>query len=76
MPTAEQQERTRYANELYDRYAKPSEDQHPGEYVAIFPDGRTFFAGDVHAVVDKALAEVGPGAFVFKVGDRVVYHLR
>ncbi len=76
MPTVEQQERTRVANELYDRYAKPVEDEHEGQYVAIHPDGRMVFAGTVKETMDKALNELGKGVFLFKVRDRVVYRLR
>jgi len=76
MPSVEQQERDRLGDELYERYARPVEPEHVGQYVAIFPDGRRVFAGSVHEVVDKALEEFGSGAFVFKVGERVVYHLR
>ncbi|MPZ13520.1 MAG: hypothetical protein GEU73_03705 [Chloroflexi bacterium] len=76
MTSVEQQERNRLGDELYERYVKPVESEHPGQYVAIFPDGRRVFAETVHEVVDKALEEFGPGGFVFKVGERVVYHLR
>ena len=70
------EERNRLGDELYERYAKPVEEQHAGQYVAIFPDGRTVFAENVPEVVDKAAEGFGPGAFVFKVGERAVYHLR
>ena len=76
MASVEQQERIRLADELYERYAKPAEAQHPGQYVAIAPDGRTVFASTVKETADKALAELGQGVFLFKVGEKIVYRLR
>ena len=60
------------AASLYEQYGRPLEEEHWGEYVAIFPDGR-FALGTSHLeALDKALAQFGQGSFLFKVGDRVV----
>jgi hypothetical protein len=64
------------ADSLYERYGKPLEDQHRGEYVAIFPDGRTVLGASPHEVLDRALDTVGPGGFVFKLGDKAVWRWR
>jgi len=75
MLTADQ-DRMRRAEELYDRFGKPFEANHRGEYVAIAPGGRTVLAHTVVEVADKAATALGPGVFVFKVGDRVVWKWR
>ncbi|HEY7064486.1 MAG TPA: hypothetical protein VII06_23625 [Chloroflexota bacterium] len=67
---------TKQAARLYARYGKPLESTHPGEYVAIFPDGRTVLGTSAHDVLDRALDTVGPGSFVFKLGEQAVWRLR
>ncbi len=57
---------------LYSQYGQPLEQSHWGEYVAIFPDGRTVVGPDLADVSDRALDEFGQGSFVFKVGDKSV----
>jgi hypothetical protein len=61
---------------LYEKYGRPLETAHRGEYVAIFPDGRTVLGSSVHQVVDRALDTVGPGSFIFKLGDVAVWKCR
>lgn len=73
--TAADRDRKRQADELYERYARPVEAEHRGQYVAISSEGRTVFAGTVHDALDKAVEAFGPGAFVFKVGEKTVWHL-
>lgn len=53
---------------LYERFGKPLEAGHWGEFVAIAPDGRTMLGTDMTEVFDKALKEFGGGVHVFKVG--------
>lgn len=60
------------SDKLYDQYGKPLEQDHWGEYVAIFPDGRLLVGADLMDVSDQALTQFGQGSFVFKVGDRAV----
>ncbi len=60
------------SEQLYDQYGKPLEQDHWGEYVAVFPDGRTVVGTDLMDVSDQALAQYGKGSFVFKVGEKAV----
>jgi hypothetical protein len=63
---------TRQADDLYERYAKPLEVKHWGQYVAIAEDGRIVLGLEFEELVRKAKQELGPGNFVFKVGERAV----
>ena len=60
------------ADRLYEQYGKPLEQEHWGEYIAIFPDGRFLLGQGRLEVLDQALAQFGPGSFLFKVGEKVV----
>jgi hypothetical protein len=57
---------------LYEQYGKPLEQEHWGEYIAIFPDGRFLLGQSRLEVLDQALAQFGPGSYLFKVGEKVV----
>ena len=61
---------------LYERYGKPLEAEHWGEFVAIAPDGRTMVGTDMEDTSDKALKEFGCGVHLFKVGPVAVGRLR
>ena len=61
-------EALKQSDALYERYGKPLEAEHWGEYIAISPDGRTMLGTDMTEVFDKALKEFGGGVHVFKVG--------
>lgn len=71
MTTADQ-ERKQLADSLYDRYGKPLEAQHRGEYIAISSDGKTILGASVREVLVQAKATFGPGNFIFKVGEKAV----
>jgi len=43
-----------------------------GEYVAIFPDGRTLVGQNLIDVSEEALELFGQGSFVFKIGEKAV----
>ena len=60
------------SEKLYDQYGKPLEQAHWGEYVAIFPDGKTIVGADLTEVSVRALDQFGQGSFVFKVGEKAV----
>ena len=60
------------ANELYERFGMPLEPDHPGEFVAIAPDGRSMLGRTASEAGRKARAAFGPGNHVFKLGERVV----
>lgn len=71
-----QGERERMADRLYNRYAKPLETEHWGMYIAISSSDETVVGADIADVRYRSLAQLGRGAFVFKIGARVVGKLR
>ncbi|MBM2826007.1 MAG: hypothetical protein HW403_71 [Dehalococcoidia bacterium] len=60
------------SEELYDKYGKPLESDHQGEYLAISPEGKTLLGQDLLEVMKEATDTFGPGNFIFKVGDKAV----
>lgn len=73
---AERLEQLAEGDALYEQYGKPLEAEHWGEFVAIMKDGRTLLGPTMHDVVQRSVAEFGKGGFLFKVGERVVGHIR
>lgn len=65
-------ERKQEADRLYKQYGQPLEAEHRGEYVAIAPDGRTALAPTPAEALIEGRRALGPGNFIFKIGDRVV----
>lgn len=58
---------------LYERFVKPLETQHQGEFVAVNADGQFIVDKNDLTVVDQALKQFGPGTFVLlKVGSKGV----
>ena len=57
---------------LYERYGKPLEKTQRGRYVAISKEGKTLIADTVFALMQEAKTRLGPGNFIFKIGERVV----
>ena len=65
------------ADSLYDRYGKPLEQDHRGEYIAIAQDGRIIVDEDDVKVIDQAVDKFGSGNFIFRrVGYSYVDKLR
>ncbi len=62
-------------DQLYEQYGKPLEAEHWGKYLAVHPDGRTILADDYRVLTDRASAELGKGAHLFKVGPRAIHRL-
>ena len=60
------------SEKLYNQYGAPLERDHWGEYVAIFPDGRTLVGQNLIDVSDEGLDQFGQGSFVFKTGEKAV----
>jgi hypothetical protein len=59
--------------DLYDRFVRTLESRHKGEFAAVHPDGRVIVDKNDLDVVDRALKQFGPGAFVLvKVGSKGV----
>ena len=71
-----QGERERLAEMLYERYGKPLEAAHRGEYVAISPAGETVLAASVLDAVRRGVQQLGRGCYIFKVGEKAVYRWR
>jgi hypothetical protein len=63
-------------DELYERYGRPLEREHRGEYVAISPQGDTVLGQTPYEAARRALDRFGRGSFLFKIGDRAIGHLR
>ena len=69
---AEQERGIAEMDAIYDRYVKPLEEEHWGEFVAVSPDGWTVLGTDREEVSRAAREAFGPGNFLFKVRPRVV----
>jgi hypothetical protein len=67
--TLEQRELTRQALGLYQRFGRPLEAEHRGQYVAISRDGQYVLAPSSTEALIEGAAQFGPGNFIFKVGD-------
>jgi hypothetical protein len=72
MIPAQNQSLLHQSDELYERYGKPLEKTHPGKYVAIAQSGETVIADSVFELMQKARTALGPGNFIFKIGERSV----
>ena len=59
-------------DELYEKYGKPLERQHTGEYLAVSRDGRTVLGRNLVELTDEAVETLGPGNFVYKIGEKAV----
>jgi hypothetical protein len=57
---------------LYEKYGKPLEEKHKGEYLAVSPNGKTLLGKNLLEVVKKATESFGRGNFVYKVGSKSV----
>ena len=62
--------------EIYDRYVKPVEQQHLGEFVLVTPEGEMIFAADMDSFLEKT-AHVPPGGnCLFKVGPIAAFSIQ
>jgi hypothetical protein len=67
-PTASMRDRDR---QLYERYGRPLESAHKGEYIAISPDGKTILGSRAAEVLRQAIDAFGSGNFALRrVGYR------
>ncbi|MHB8577143.1 MAG: hypothetical protein ACYDCQ_17660 [Dehalococcoidia bacterium] len=57
---------------LYERYAKPLEAEHWGEYVVVARDGRTVRAPKAAQAMAEAASLLGADTFLFRVGPIAV----
>jgi hypothetical protein len=72
MMTAQTQSLLEQSDALYERYGKPLEKTHLGKYIAISMTGKTLLADTLMELMPKAKATLGPGNFIFKIGERAV----
>lgn len=71
--TFENQEKLhRQPDSLYERYARPLEAEHWGEYVVISPAGEMVLGSTLIEAAQAAATSLGPGNFAFRVGQRSV----
>lgn len=66
---------TREVYRIYDKYVKPFEHEHEGEYALVTPDGDVHFAPSVLEIMDKAHTIPNEKNQIFKVGDVFVYRV-
>lgn len=58
-------------HQLYERYGKPLEKDHTGEYIAITSEGKTILGKSDVEILKKAIETFGSGNFAFlRLGHR------
>jgi hypothetical protein len=72
MMTAQHQSLLAQSDALYERYGKPLEKTHRGKFIAISHTGETLIADTVIDLIQQAKETLGPGNFIFKIGERAV----
>lgn len=72
MPTDTERSTREEADRLYERYVRPLEPEHTGEFVVVTPTGKIALARTLVESAEKAQAVVGPDNFLYKVGQRTV----
>ncbi len=55
--------------EVYDRYVRPLEPTHAGQYVMVAPDGQMILATDLSDLVAQADQLPPTGNYLYKVGQ-------
>ncbi|MBI2916377.1 MAG: hypothetical protein HYY01_00130 [Chloroflexi bacterium] len=60
------EERSRKDDLLYNKYGKPFEAEHKGEFVAIGDDGGVILGKDDAKLLEKAIARFGSGNFALR----------
>lgn len=67
------EKRNKLSAELYEKYGKPLEAKHWGEYLAVSPDsGRTLLAPTLNEAIANSAKAFGIGNFIYKIGPRFV----
>ena len=75
--TERQPPRLEDADRLYDRYVKPLEQEHRGEYAAVSFQGQTILAATFLEALQQASEKLGRGnSIVFNVGGKAIGKLR
>lgn len=70
--TTELRQRKQLADQLYEDYVKPLEQEHAGKYVALTPEGKMVFGATMVEAAQLARHAFGPGSFLFMVGTKAV----
>ena len=70
--TEDEAKRKGKADRLYERYGRPLEARHLGDFVAITEDGNVVVNSDLVELTRKSSMPDGPETFIFKIGERVV----
>lgn len=60
------------SDKLYTKYGKPLEKEHWGKFVAVSQKGKTILGTNLLELAQKASRTLGPGNFIFKVGEIAV----
>jgi hypothetical protein len=63
-------------DDLYERYGRPLESEHAGEYLAVTLEGKTLLGPTLLEASQRALVELGRGSLVFKIGEGSTGHWR
>ena len=62
----------RQYDETYEKHGRPLEANHRGEFVAISAGGEVILGRSMQEVAQQAAKQFGPGAFLYKIGERAV----
>lgn len=58
------------SDRLYERFGKPLEKEHRGEYLAVSKGGQALLAARLFDALEKADERFGSENFIFKIGDK------
>ena len=61
--------------EIYDRYVRPVEQEHLGEFVLVTADGEMIFAADSSELVRKTEHVTSEGNCIFRVGRKAAFSI-
>ena len=72
MHTLNKKQINRLGDNLYNKFGKPLEKDHWGEYIAISEDGKVILSSELMDVFKKSELFSAP-SYIFKVGEKAVY---
>jgi hypothetical protein len=59
-------------DEVYERFGKPLEAEHRGEYLAVSATGQILIAPTLHEATMQGAERLGPGIFIYRIGAPAV----
>jgi hypothetical protein len=71
-----QEELRAEGDRLYDRFVKPLEAEHQGEFAVVARDGTVLLGGSLAELTEEAVTRLGKEHFAFRVGDKAVGRIR